>query len=510
MSLFGLQESEVEALVWATKEAAIVSITDTNGVITYVNDNFVQVSGYERSELLGKTHRLLKSGYHPPSLFRDLWITISQGKIWKGDIKNRAKNGEFFWLRTTITPVRDAQGRIERFVAVRFLMTDQKVLEEKEHNQRDAMLNVMEDMQEAQRLLRQQMRESKKFQSAVEASNDAVVITDPDGHIIYVNSAWTRLTGYTAKEVLGKNPRILKSGSTDPRAYDALWSTIHAGKTFATDELLNRRKDGSLYYADISIYPIMESGTILYFVGVQRDITQRKKEERAKAEFVSIASHQLRTPLTGIRWSIGRLKKMGKGVLPQALLDILDAASGAVRRMSETINALLSLSRIESGKMRVVCVPVSLHRLLDDIFLTQQSQYAMAGIAYVVECDATCSLDTDPVFLREIVTNLLSNACKYTPRGGRVRCTVTHDAHHVTLTIADTGYGIPVDQQEKVFTKFFRADNILSKVPDGNGLGLYLVHSLVTLLGGTVTFTSQLGKGTTFTVTLPLHFPSHS
>ncbi|MCA9370860.1 MAG: PAS domain-containing sensor histidine kinase, partial [Candidatus Peregrinibacteria bacterium] len=437
-----LSEQDFNALLTALGSTALVSMTDVKGNILYINDTFVKVSKYKREELIGQNHRILKSGHQPQEIFDDLWGTISDGRTWRGEIENKAKDGSFYWVDTTITPILNAQYVSTGYMAVRFLITDKK---------------------EAELKLQKAFGDIQKFMLAVERSYETTVITDTNGIIQYVNPAFTKLTGYTAKEAIGKNPRVLQSGKTPKAVYENMWSLIANGESFVSDELVNKRKDGSEYYADIAIYPVMEGGKPQFFVAIQRDVTQRKKEERAKAEFVSIASHQLRTPLTAIRWSLGRFSKNLPDNIDDPSKTLLDAAMNASKRMGETINAMLNMSRLAAGKIAPTITDVHFNTLLKEMCHELEPQYTAKHITVDIQCSEEWSLRTDEKLLKEIINNLLTNAIKYTPPQGKISIGIRKDDPLLIIDIADNGYGIPKAQQENIFSKFFRADNVLDK-----------------------------------------------
>ena len=346
------------------------------------------------------------------------------------------------------------------------------------------------------------------FAKAIEHSIDAIVITDFDGNIVYVNPGWEQINGYTKEEVIGKNPRILKSGRTPPALYEHLWETLKAGKPFITDAIINKRKDGTEFYAELVIYPLPDSdGNPAYFVGRHHDITQRKRAEAAQADFVSLASHQLRTPLTGILWALGYLRK--KTQLSPEHRGILIDMEFSARRMAETIGTVLKIAHLEQGITSPSNENIDMASLLDAIRADEEAHLRQKEQKLSLDMDNKISLRTDPAILSEILKNLLSNAIKYTPQKGSITIACRQDERKLKIDVSDDGYGIPENQQQNIFSKFFRADNISGLEPEGTGLGLYLVRSLVRLLGGSISFSSIENTGTTFSVYLPLSPPLH-
>jgi sigma-B regulation protein RsbU (phosphoserine phosphatase) len=258
---------ELEDLKYAVDQAAIVVVTDPRGTIQYANEEFCAISGYSPGELLGQTHRLVNSVYHPREFFADMWRDILAAKVWRGEIRNRAKGGQYYWVDTTIVPFLSADGRPERLLAIGTDMTARKRHEEQ--------------------LLR--------LYSAVEQAADSVFITNTEGVIEYVNPAFETSTGYSREEALGQTPRLLKSGRQTPEHYELLWKTIRAGETYRS-VIVNRKKSGEHYYAEQSISPVKDpQGNIINFVSVVKDITDRMKREEHEIEmhFASLVQRRL-------------------------------------------------------------------------------------------------------------------------------------------------------------------------------------------------------------------------
>ena len=245
----------LEDLRYAVNQAAMVGMTDRDGRIIYTNEKFSEVSGYDKQELVGQTHRVVNSGFHPPTFFREMWLTITAGRVWRGRICNRAKDGRHFWVDTTIVPLL-VDGQPDRYLALRTDITEQ---------------------------MRQQA-ELVRLSNAVEQTADAIFITDRDGIIEYVNPAFESITGYSRDEAVGQTPRILRSGKQPPAYYEDLWKTLSDGRVFRGAPI-NRRKNGDLCHAEQTITPIKDSeGRIAHFVSVLKDVTDRMRAEQQELE----------------------------------------------------------------------------------------------------------------------------------------------------------------------------------------------------------------------------------
>lgn len=242
-------------------------------------------------------------------------------------------------------------------------------------------------------------------------------------------------------------------------------------------------------------------GVIIAF----RDVTREKEIDRAKDELISLASHQLRTPLSIVKWSAGRLIKRADALAKEEKQSLLDIYA-TNERMIKLVNALLDVSRLELGTFIVQPEPLILRSISESILSELRPQIELKEIKVKEEYSENLPwMETDPKLVRIVFQNLLSNAVKYTPEKGVIQISLSHERpEEVLLTVADTGYGIPLKDQAKIFTKMFRADNAKEADPDGTGLGLYIVKLVLDEMGGRIWFTSAENQGTTFYVILPV------
>ncbi|HJV44490.1 MAG TPA: EAL domain-containing protein [Bacillota bacterium] len=251
------REKKLYDLDHALDATSILAVTDRNGTIIYANDKFCKNSKYSRSELIGQNHRILNSGIQPKEFFEEMWKTISQGKVWKGEICNQAKDGSYYWVDSTIVPYLDSEGVPYQYIAIRNNITDRKLAEEK-----------------SKKLL----KELTDFKYALDQSS-IVAITDYNGMIKYANDKFCEISKYSRDELLGSKHRIVNSGYHSKHFFNDMWDTISHGKVWK-GEICNKAKDGSNYWVDTTIVPLInEMGKPEQYLSIRNDITEKKKSE---------------------------------------------------------------------------------------------------------------------------------------------------------------------------------------------------------------------------------------
>src|SRR6266851_7236679 len=273
---------------FALDQHAIVAVTDVQGTITYVNDKFCAISQYSEDELLGRNHRILNSGHHPKEFFQQMYHTIANGKVWHGEIKNRAKDGSIYWVDTTIVPFMNADGKPQQYVAIRADITERKRAEEA----------VKESLAASEAALKELA--DQKFALDQHA---IVAVTDVQGTITYVNDKFCAISKYSRDELIGQNHRILNSGHHPTEFFQQMYRTIANGNVWH-GEIKNRAKDGSIYWVDTTIVPFMNAdGKPQQYVAIRADITERKQAEHTLRESL-IASDQARKELADQKFAL--------------------------------------------------------------------------------------------------------------------------------------------------------------------------------------------------------------
>src|SRR5258706_9551819 len=252
-----LKESfkETSDYKYALDESSIIAITDQKGIIKHANDNFCKISKYSREELIGQDHRIINSGHHSKEFIRNLWVAIANGKIWKGELKNKAKDGTIYWVDTTIVPFLDEQGKPYQYVAIRSDITERKKIEAN---------------------LEKSLKETVDYKYALDESS-IIAITDQKGIIKHVNENFCKISKYNKEELIGQDHRIINSGYHSKEFIQGLWRTIAQGRIWQS-EIRNRAKDGTLYWESTTIVPFLNAeGKPEQYISIRADITERKE-----------------------------------------------------------------------------------------------------------------------------------------------------------------------------------------------------------------------------------------
>ncbi|MBP6866098.1 MAG: PAS domain S-box protein [Candidatus Pacebacteria bacterium] len=361
------------------------------------------------------------------------------------------------------------------------------------------------------------LRQAKAKDEAMLLSiGEGLVATGKDGNIVFVNRAFEDLMGWHEEEVQGKlfvnlvqmfdeeNREIEKQ---DRPIYKILRApSSSTTKATITSNMHYKRKDGTIFPVAITISPIVVEGQIIGAVEVFRDITEEKAVDKEKTEFVSLASHQLRTPLSSVNWYTEMLLTGDAGKLSKMQKEYVKEIYAGNQRMIDLVNDLLNVSRLELGTFSVNPEKVD---IVSAAFLAideQKQEIKKKKIKMETDFpdERPLEIDADPKLLHMIFQNLLSNSVKYTHEKGNIKIAVLKEDDFILIKVTDNGIGIPKSQQEKIFTKLFRADNVKGEDVEGTGLGLYIIKSIIEESGGTISFESKEGEGTTFTVALPL------
>ncbi len=362
--------------------------------------------------------------------------------------------------------------------------------------------------------VRQLSRKERREEAFLSSIGDAVVGTDASGRVTLANAAAEAMFGWSRAEMLEKPfvdlaPMLDDAGHALPAADRPLMRAIRTKKrtqtAAATSPLRYRRRDGTLLPVGLTVTPVVAAnGRVVGTISVIRDATEERRIEHAKSELVSLAAHQLKTPPVAVGWYAELLADPKLGTLTDAQREQLGKIREVAEQMTSTVNTILNVSRIELGTYAIVPAPIAPAAVVDSVL--EELAPIIGDRELHVERTVPKDLPTmkaDKALLRVILLNLVSNACKYTPIGGKVKVAVAAGREGFTFTVADTGYGIPKEEQKRIFSRFFRASNVVALQTEGTGLGLYIVKSVVEQAGGRIAFTSAPNIGTVFTVTFP-------
>jgi PAS domain S-box-containing protein len=348
------------------------------------------------------------------------------------------------------------------------------------------------------------------FKSVVDTSSNGVVVINSSGVVLYVNSIALKMAGLKERDILDQNHKdtlrfvSAKSGRPLNSSIDGVIASGKAKKSLSKNSVL-MKDDGKTVFIDISVVPLKDKDKIWGASLIFRDITNEKEIEKAKTEFVSLASHQLRTPLATVNWYAEMMLNGDAGKVTTEQKKYIQEIYHGNQRMIELVNDLLNVSRIDLGTIIIAPEPVNFKEVAESVFSELYPQIKNKKIKIKKAYGKVVpDIVLDPKLARIICQNLLSNAIKYTPESGTVSLTIKKSTGKLLLTVADTGIGIPKNQQKDIFSRLFRAENAKEKLTEGTGLGLYIVKLAVEKFNGKIWFDSTLGEGTTFYVDIPL------
>ncbi len=360
-------------------------------------------------------------------------------------------------------------------------------------------------------------KESTLDRAILETIEYGVVTTDAHGKVTDMNPAALKLLQWKKDDVLGKpGADVLTFAQRrrtmvgDKHPLSEVLRTRDAYRSRAAEHPSLLRKDQTLLPVSLIATPLLQGKKLIGAIVVFQDMTEDRQVDYLKSEFISLASHQLRTPLSSIRWYVEMLSQEGKKDLSSSQKAYFGEIERASKRMANLLEALLHVAKLEGGGMTPEPQNINLHELSTLIAQEWTPAAKEKGVTFTVALpSAHTTVRTDPVLLQIIIQNFLNNAFKYTPRGKEVTLRFRKEGARVILSVQDQGVGIPTVEQRRVFEKFFRAHNVRHMDTDGTGLGLYMSRAIAEKLGGSIFFESEETRGSTFTLVLPAH-PGHA
>lgn len=490
--------SDLAEQKFALDQHAIVAITDVKGTITFVNEKFVEISGYSREELLGKNHRLLNSGHHDVEFFRKMYRTIARGEVWHGEICNKNKQGEYYWVSTTIVPFKDEQGRPESYIAIRTDITKRKFVE------------------------LASKKAASLLESILESTDNGILVTSEYGKVVRINNRFAQLWRIPDELVNSDDEKLMLDHAigqlSEPQEFIEKVQYLHA----------NPGEDiyDTLYFKDGRVFERVSSsmyteGQILGRIWSFRDITERKQAElelkeakesaesanQAKSEFLANMSHEIRTPMNGV---IGMTNLLLDTELDREQRERAQTIKRSAEFLLDIINDILDFSKIEAERLDLELLDFDMEVLVYDVADALILRAEEKGLELI--CQLNPNMHSwyrgDPGRIRQILTNLIGNAIKFTEQGQvivRCDCSVNEsEANLLRFEIEDTGIGLNSEQQGKLFDRFSQADGSVTRRYGGTGLGLAICKQLVQMMGGDIGVESREGRGSTFWFTLAL------
>ena len=540
---------ELKDIKMAVDEHAIIAVTNPQGVITYANNKFCALSKYSREELIGQDHRIINSGHHSKEFIRNLWETIAHGKIWKGEIRNRAKDGTFYWLDTTIVPFLDANSKPWQYVAIRTDVTERKAAEARiarlgqlyaalskcnqaivhSHSAEELMQIICRDVVEFGGLKMAWFglidEETGLIQPKTAFGIGAEYVK---GIVISVSADDPSGLGPVGTAIRENTPSWFEDFQNDPRT--APWQERAAHYGWMTVASLPIRMRGKPIGA-LSIYSdtlqVIDEEVRKLLIDMANEIsfafdsfdreTKRKRAEegllkakteaeeanQAKDQFIAVLSHELRTPLTPILLSSSVIE--AEESIPEDIRAELRVIRRNVELEMKLIDDLLDVTKINRGLIQLHQATVDAHACLRNALEICLSEVAVNHLNISLQLEAAHPhVWADSARLQQVFWNLLRNAIKFTPAGGEIRIQSINRESRLCIKFSDTGIGIDPDMLPSIFKAFEQAEKGKIRRFGGLGLGLSIAKKVIELHHGTLcAFSEGLDKGSAFTVELP-------
>lgn len=478
-----LSESTAENndLKLALDQHACVSITNQNGKIIYANEKFCGISGYGHDQLIGQNHHLMNSGFHPRSFFSDMWQTISNGRVWKGEIRNKAKDGSFYWVDSTIVPFLNIDGKPYQYVAIDTNITERKLAEQ------------------------QLASSAERMRRMLEISPIAVSIRRlADNRRIFVNQCLLDIFEVTQDRALGTDPIHYYQ---NPEEYREISEQLERGINILNREIGLLTTGGRKIWVLASYFHLEYEGDAA-IMGWFYDITEiyqarelAETANHAKSSFLSTMSHEIRTPMNGV---IGMAELLLETSLTAQQSEFAHIIRDCAQALMTIVNDVLDFSKIEAGKLSIETIELSLLSVLEssiELLAPKAREKGLVVISYI-DPRIPFNLMGDPGRLRQVLINLISNAIKFTASGEiRIHISLLQQndgQYRMHFEVRDTGIGMSAEVTRRLFQPFTQADGSFTRKYGGTGLGLSICKRLIELMNGRIGVESEEDAGSCF------------
>ncbi|HLO03433.1 MAG TPA: ATP-binding protein [Symbiobacteriaceae bacterium] len=468
-----MNQVEIMRAVWeVTADGLVISGPDT--VIREVNPAYCAMTGYTEAELVGKKTNIIASGITPRAVYNEMWEQLRTTGRWSGELINRRPDGKLWISAISICAILWPNGDVAAYVG------------------------IARDLTEDRRLREALQEQSSRLEAILEAITMGILLFDKSGRCAKANHAALRILERSEAELIGASQPELTE------LFGAHFVEPDPLSVSEADRILSTQSEPVRFYR-ASWEPVTTAdGAELGQILVLNDITRETELDRMKEEFIATVSHELRTPLTAMKGSLGLLAGGVLGAMAPMQSELVQIALQNTDRLIRQVSEILSLSKLESGKVQMRLAPVDLNRLAGDVLAELST--VPSGRQITVTTELTADLPpvaADGEQLRQVLVNLLGNAYKFTPEGGRVHLQTVATETEVQVIVSDSGPGIAADQLERIFERFTRAPGEASRRASGTGLGLAIARNIVEQHGGRIWAESAPGQGATFTVALP-------
>jgi PAS domain S-box-containing protein len=534
---------------YALDQHSIVAVTDIKGTISYVNERFCHISGYKKEELINNNHRILNSSYHPLSFFKDMYKDIVKGKVWHGEVCNKNKVGELYWVDTTIIPFLNDNGRVFKYIAIRTDITKKKQIEQQNkmlHLNTNIKFNIAQNLAQHSSLKR-------RIEEALESSFEITILQNHKKAGLYLFEENTlslcHFNGHFSKErikeeqiskinkltnevIESKNILLIKDSYSDFKEHSDLPEILNHNLLIIPifnhlSDVLSEPIGGLFFYCDANIeineyLDLMDEITNLFAAAVMRENARKllkqatesaEQNSQLKGEFLASMSHEIRTPMNGVLGMLGLLlnTELNDDQLHKASL-----AKSSAESLLVLINDILDFSKVEAGKMNLEYIDFNLRGMFGEFTESMALRAHEKNLELILDLTEIeySMVKGDPGRIRQILTNIVGNAIKFTSSGEvRISASMTQvnsEILELKCQVKDTGIGIPKNNLNSLFDIFTQVDASTTRKYGGTGLGLAICKKLCELMNGEISIQSEEGKGSCFTFTVELQKSTQS